>query len=147
MGPIPRVFNHLINNTIDTMTKHLVSSLRKGGILHHTKFHQSIVKFGQGYCPKPVSNEEAMEAGAELLVCYTLAGSSITCMVYQAKKYLDGIKYVRLETEQLKQTHQQEVEQAMKQLRQNFQIYMQSMRDEADGAQADEVYPSLKEKF
>ncbi|KAK6792500.1 hypothetical protein RDI58_011581 [Solanum bulbocastanum] len=85
----------------------------------------------------PVSDEKAMEACAEMLVCYTLAGSAITCMVYQGKKYWDGIKYVRLETEQLKQTHRQEVEQDMKQLRKKFQIYMQSMRDEVNGPQAE----------
>lgn len=112
------MFDRLLNATIDTMSKHLASSLRKGGILHHP-FYQPVMKFGQRYSPTPVNEEKAMQAGAEVLVCYTLAGFSSGVMVYSVKKYFDLEKHNRLELEQLKQKSRQEIEEAMKQLRQS----------------------------
>lgn len=41
------VLDRLIDATIDTISKRLASSLRKGDVLHHPKFNQSIVKYGQ----------------------------------------------------------------------------------------------------
>ncbi|KAH0683769.1 hypothetical protein KY289_021521 [Solanum tuberosum] len=81
MGLLTRFFNA----TIDITTKHLVSSMRNGGVLHRTRFHQSVIKFGQRYYSGPVSDAKATKAGAEMLVSYTLLGVTYTAVFWQVK--------------------------------------------------------------
>ncbi|WMV26920.1 hypothetical protein MTR67_020305 [Solanum verrucosum] len=73
------------------MTKHLASSMRNGGVLHRTRLHQSVIKFGQRYYTGPVSDAKATKAGAEMLVCYTLLGVTYTAVFWHYKNIFSPV--------------------------------------------------------